>query len=50
MKYHPEEMDRPLTILGLTQRNVEEFSAHNMGCFNEVAKDGEGVSYFSMGA
>ena len=43
-------LERVFEVLGITGKSVQEFTSHNIGCFNEVCEDAEGVDYFSIGA
>ena len=43
-------MDKPLEILGMSAKNINEFVGYNMRAFNEVAEDSPSVDYYSVGA
>lgn len=43
-------LERVFEVLGVTGKAAQEFTSHNIECFNEVCEDAEGVDYFSIGA
>lgn len=53
---HPAEFgdlsqsDRAFDVLGMSTRNVAEFTSKNMAAFNEVVADKRNCNYFSFGA
>lgn len=49
-RYSIENLDKPLEILGLSLKNVNEFSTKNIKLFNEVAENNTNIDYFSIGA
>lgn len=49
-KYEIEQVDKAFNVLGVSLKNVEEFTSQNIRDFNSVAIDIPGVEYFSIGA
>ena len=44
------QMEKAFEALGMSNRNVLEFTSDNLSAFNEVAADKHGVDYYSFGA
>ena len=42
--------EKAIEAVGLSLKNVQEFSGKNMEAFNEIVEDCENVGYYSMGA
>lgn len=49
-KYQIEDFDKSFDVLGVSQKNVQEFTSKNIRDFNTVATDVAGVDYFSIGS
>lgn len=49
-RYNINIMDRTFDILGISLKNVQEFTSKNIKNFNEVALDDPKVDYFSVGS
>ena len=43
-------VEQAFIALGMSMKNVNEFSAENIEAFNIVASDSSNVDYFSIGA
>ena len=43
-------MDKVFEAVGLSQKNVVEYTSENIGNFNLVAEDSSEVDYYSVGS
>jgi len=42
--------EKALEVIGMSTRNVAEFTSENMKAFNQVVENDPNVKYFSFGA
>ena len=49
-KFNIEKGEKVFEIVGMSQKNVQEFSSPNISDFNKVVEDAKGVDYYSIGA
>ena len=42
--------EKALEVIGMSTRNVSEFTSENMRAFNQVVENDPNVNYFSFGA